>query len=327
MLWPGTLAAAVAVLCGCGDDDDACPAGEFGCPCAEDDGCSASGAVCLSGICVGAADAGGRAMRDADGPPERDGGRVEPSPEGGPADASPDSAAACDAEAGCGEVACNAGDRICVGDELRECNAARDGYQRLDTCGAGLCDETAGECDVCFAGARDCAGDSARECREDGQGYTTSACEAPVPHCAGAGVCVECRDDDDCGAGEECNGNACEVMPFCGDGSVTTGEDCDPAASGHSAFTCSSACRTVTLYTSCAGGGDDACAGTTVCSNLNTCGNTCETISDCDAVPGFPDLDIQCPAPLGTYCIVRCGTSEDCPPGTQCNGASVCEGL
>lgn len=133
-----------------------------------------------------------------------------------------------------------------------------------------------------------------------------------------------------CGQDKKWSGTApsCKEDGFCGDGIRQTTEDCDPKAAVFSAFNCSALCKRISLYTPCnnTSGADPLCVGGTTCTNLNTCGRTCSGISDCDAVPGYPNLDVQCPIPRGTYCIVRCNQNEDCPPGTTCNGGQACEG-
>lgn len=157
-------------------------------------------------------------------------------------------------------------------------------------------------------------------CRSDGD------CSSGAPKCNAQGRCVECLSTSHCDASahEICQGESCVAGPYCGDGARNGSEPCDPTAPGWNAFSCSMLCQRVTNYTTCQTNAD--CLDGTVCAPTKACGNTCSTISDCNSVAGFSGLDVQCPAPLGTVCVVRCMQTADCPPGTTCNGAQVCAG-
>lgn len=137
-----------------------------------------------------------------------------------------------------------------------------------------------------------------------------------------AGNCI-CNTHEDCGLGKVCDSGSCQLAR-CGDGILSADEECDPEENLYSAFTCSSLCKPITKYTLCNNNND--CVSGTICGNLKICTRSCTYISDCDTVNGFPNLDVQCPSPLGNQCVIRCvdGGDEDCPPNTVCNGAKTC---
>lgn len=114
-----------------------------------------------------------------------------------------------------------------------------------------------------------------------------------------------------------------DAASVCGNGKVEAQEECDPAAAGANPFNCSDRCKTQSVYTPCKT--NDDCVNGTVC-GLELCTRACEGPSDCDQVAEYPDLQLWCPQPRGTQCVIRCDSDADCPPGTACNGGRVCQG-
>jgi hypothetical protein len=189
----------------------------------------------------------------------------------------------------CTDAACLAGDKTCSGDQLRQCNSDQSGYEDLEPCGTGLCDEVAGECDVCVPGSRLCnaGNDGYRTCTSDGQGYMDFDCGTNTPNCVGNGTCVECTGPEQCDEPNPCRVAACN------------------------AGTCGSTDRPSGACT--LGGG-----GAGVCSS----GSCVECTSDDNPCPGDRAycVDETCrpcdgPCPVG----VACTLSGDCASGL-CDG-------
>lgn len=91
--------------------------------------------------------------------------------------------------ASCIPPACAPGAHRCTGDVLEACKATLAGWDPIETCGAGLCNATAGACDECKVGAADCAGAVPRTCDATGHWKLLPACGGSTPVCS-AGVCV-----------------------------------------------------------------------------------------------------------------------------------------
>lgn len=117
------------------------------------------------------------------------------------------SEALCNAQAGaCTSPTCTADEKMCMGDDLLQCNAQRNEFQKLRSCGRGLCNATQGECNVCSPSALPyCNGNSKVTCATDGSMEIQSVC----PMVCSQGQCVQCKTGDQpnctaqCGAGTE----------------------------------------------------------------------------------------------------------------------------
>ena len=139
--------------------------------------------------------------------------------------------------------------------------------------------------------------------------------------CDGAGHCVECVVDGDCGNGLVCDTSARCVVPRCGDGLVTKPmEQCDPAAPGTASDTwhCSPDCKERTAYTACSA---SACDASSSCQTGAMGRAQCLPLSGLglDGV-GLPSA--RCPTLAGSYtqkfwsnayCVIECSTPADCP--------------
>jgi hypothetical protein len=233
-----------------------------------------------------------------------------------------DSAALCNETAGaCTDKACTPTTRVCSGDTLNGCNTSLTALAPIMTCDAGLCDQAQGECDVCIANAKECDQDTVVTCSADGQMATRSPCTQPTPKCTGAGRCVQCIGNTDCTGGHElCVGNSCVVQPYCGDGKITSGEACDPAAPNWNVWTCNAQCQATTTYTSCSGSTDNlqgtGCRTGEFCT-LGVCVSRCNVPADCSPVPANGNLQASC---INSVCFATsCSAASECAPGLVCS--------
>ncbi len=72
----------------------------------------------------------------------------------------------------CSDRECLPGEVRCSGNTLEQCNAGRTAFERVASCGPGLCDQGSGQCDVCFAGQLSCdQNGNLRQCSQDGQRF------------------------------------------------------------------------------------------------------------------------------------------------------------
>ena len=239
-----------------------------------------------------------------------------------------DSAALCNETAGaCTDKACTANTRICDGDVLTGCNANLTALTPIKTCGPSLCDQAQGECDVCSANAKRCDQDVVISCDANGRKETRLPCSDATPKCAGSGNCVECVRNTDCtGDHKLCTGNRCVVQPYCGDGNVTTGEECDPKAAGESDWSCNAQCKKTTAYTWCAGKDRAPNAG---CSTGETCfggqcAARCNLVGDC---PPAATGEMTCAASWKVCIATGCRATSDCPSGMICSALPENSGL
>lgn len=233
-----------------------------------------------------------------------------------------DSAALCNETAGaCTDKACTPSTRVCSGDTLNGCNASLTALAPIMTCDAGLCDQAHGQCDVCIASEKKCDGDAVVACSADGQMATRTQCTQPTPKCTGAGRCVQCIGNTDCtGEHELCVANSCVVQPYCGDGKVTSGEACDPAAPNWNVWTCNAQCQATTTYTSCSGNTANqqgiGCSTGEFCSS-GVCVSRCNLPGDCPPVPASGNLRAACVGSALCF-ATNCNAASDCAPGLVC---------
>jgi hypothetical protein len=160
-------------------------------------------------------------------------------------------------------------------------------------------------------------------------------CDAPVP-----------KEDCATAADDNCNGQTNEGCAVCGDARITSPEECDPKASGWSAFTCGPDCKRNTMYGACQTDAD--CFGsvgrsTVICNGeYGICSIMCPregatgTASGCPKAPG--NLTATCTAITGDFLFcfaMGCMASNEsggggCAPGTTCaanDQASWCVNL
>ena len=182
------------------------------------------------------------------------------------------------------------GDEECEWDEdcdegysCESCECVRDPY-----CGDGNVDE--GEdceddsdcgayesCEACQCEPDPYCGDGnvdAGEDCDDGNDDNTDACtdECECATCGDGYVWEgeeECESDSDCGAYETCSACKCEAVPYCGDGHVDAGEQCDGSANTECLYGCDGDCSCAECVTpeypeSCTPGEDD-CGPLLVC--------------------------------------------------------------
>jgi hypothetical protein len=145
------------------------------------------------------------------------------------------------------------------------------------------------------------------------------ACGAGV--CSDIGECVDCLDNDDCGA-EICVDGEC-VEPRCGDGIVTSPEECDPGASGsvNDTWRCGPDCESRTAYITCPDS-PDQCDANASCQTGTSGRAQCAPLSGNDLGGAARDPAEVCPALDGgyvqklfsnVYCVIECGEPSDCP--------------
>lgn len=121
-------------------------------------------------------------------------------------------AGTCDAQAGlCRGTKCAEERAICIGDVLKVCARGAKEFTELAQCGPNLCNAGAARCDVCVPGTRSCEGDYAVTCSADGSTRERTDCAEKSEHCVGAGQCVGCTRDADCGASGPCERAYCDV--------------------------------------------------------------------------------------------------------------------
>ena len=213
-------------------------------------------------------------------------------------------------------------------------------------CEDGVCvpDVVTGEpCDPCTA-HEECGGtnDLCLGGFPDGGMYCGGACSvpadcpsgfdcieiggAPVNQCVPSdfdcsSITPECDTDDDCPAGEICDGGRCvEETPDCVTdedcplGEICRDGECIPDPSPHLPW-----CAECTSHEEC-GDSDDLCLGGFI-DGTSRCGISCESVGgNCgegNTCYHFDDLPDQC-IPASMDCSPDCSTDDDCPPGQHC---------
>jgi cysteine-rich repeat protein len=140
------------------------------------------------------------------------------------------------------------------------------------------------------------AGDATRGCPAGDVCAGTPVCSAT--HTCGGGTAL--ADGTACGTGQLCVSGKCSAAS-CGDGFVSTGEDCDFGSGNGAGTGCEKTCKF-----SCAT--DANCADTNVCNGTETCANV--------TVSGHAGK--QCKAGTNAPNTTTC-------PGGKCDGAGVCK--
>jgi alpha-tubulin suppressor-like RCC1 family protein len=105
---------------------------------------------------------------------------------------------------------CAAGSFICVGNNLRACNASRTGYEDVAACPAGTCSDSLGRCNYCTPGSARCSGSTVERCNSLGSSYVAAETCATPELCvsSGSGSCTAPA----CSSGElRCSGKNLEV--------------------------------------------------------------------------------------------------------------------
>jgi hypothetical protein len=135
-----------------------------------------------------------------------------------------------------------------------------------------------------------------------------------------------------CQAGGTWSGStpSCTRDPYCGDGEVNNGEQCDPNNSSATKWTCgqssaSDACKRRYIYTSCNGSSDcpnGFCnTSSSICYPIDTsCTDLGQTCSVNGGMVGY--------CALGQMCLLKCsrsgtGESVNCPPNIPCVQISI----
>ena len=206
-----------------------------------------------------------------------------------------DSAPLCNAAAGmCTSAACVPDTFSCDNNTLQVCKSDATGFDETQSlqCGQGSCDAKGGDCNMCEPGQRMCMGDSVAVCDATGQSFEQMPCGGTM-RCVGAGNCVECATDDDCG-------------------SLT--RDCVVGVCSRNACTTQNAAR-----------GTECRAG----SRPGTCSSgTCECTRQCNKPCGADGCGGMCPNQCGSLmCVndecVECRTNSDCADLTSTDRCTV----
>lgn len=123
------------------------------------------------------------------------------------------SAALCNASLGmCSAAVCLPGMFACANNVLTQCKSDSTGFDDATamSCGVATCDAEGGDCNMCQPGRKSCMGNNAVTCDSTGQRLDTTPCASGMK-CIGAGQCVACTEDSDCGSLDSvCKIGACE---------------------------------------------------------------------------------------------------------------------
>jgi hypothetical protein len=217
----------------------------------------------------------------------------------------------------CTSMVCDPGKFACKDNSLMKCNAAGSAFESMMACGKGSCDAAGGDCNICEPGSKSCDATTPMTvltCNALGEGYDMKSCAAGTK-CVGAGQCVQCSADADCGgANRVCQNSVCVCVPQC------TGKQC--GADG-----CGGVCGSCTSPKTCNGSGQCTCVpqcngkqcGPDGCgSSCGSCTSpaTCNASGQCACVPQCNGK--QC-GPDG--CNSSCGS---CTSPATCNASGQC---
>jgi hypothetical protein len=208
-------------------------------------------------------------------------------------------AALCSESAGeCLMGVCSPNKVTCEANTLLTCNAAGTAYASMADCGSGTCDATGGDCNQCDPGRKTCDATAkvVLTCNADGQASAMTRCPG-TQRCAGAGLCVACLGDADCGAGNKCERNQCVCAPQC------AGKECGSDG-------CTGNCGPCTGGTTCEA---NRCVCVPQCSGKQ-CGD-----DGCDGNCGPCDPGLACNA--NGRCVKLCGNGV-IDPSESCDDAN-----
>jgi hypothetical protein len=250
------------------------------------------------------------------------------------ANAQCDTAALCNKVAGmCTTAACAPNAFVCEQNTLKVCKADGTGFDetRSMPCGTGTCDAKGGDCNMCEPGQKGCMGDSVTVCDATGQSFSMTPCGG-TKRCMGAGNCVECATDDDCGALTKdcvvgvCYQNKCSTKNASSSTMCTTGSR--PGTCSNGTCECTKQCNKPCGLDGCGGMCPDRC-GSLKCAN-DACVE-CTNSNDCSSLTrrdgctlGVCSKSGSCQAQKqgATSCNVTDGPGTQ---GTCSNGICVCQ--
>lgn len=225
-----------------------------------------------------------------------------------------ESAEQCSERGACMEPTCARDSYVCEGNELRRCNPQQSGYERVRSCGAGLCDAAGKQCDVCMPNSDACEGGSVvKSCDASGQKLTRSACPAERPLCKGDGRCVQCAE------ARECVAPVCKVAR-CDAAAGNCAFDDAPRGSKCEAGVCDGRGRCIGCIANgdcakeapiCNAGSCIQCLTTEDCGERQACeGGRC-VITEPSCGDGVVDWDTeQCEPPDSWTCNKECQTEQ-----------------
>jgi cysteine-rich repeat protein len=324
-----------------GTDASQCSAGT---PLSDGDSCG-SGSICNGGSCVAEACGDGlvSGAEECDDMNTTDGDGCDNdctftcSGDSDCSDSNPCNGDETCSDAGTASSACVAGTPLADGDSCGGANICRGGTCTAPGCGDGVvtgsedCDDgnsTDGDgCDNDCTWT--CAGDG--DCDDGNPCNGTESCTSPSSlssMCTGG---TPPGDGTACGGGDICSGGSC-VAPRCGDGIVTSPEDCDDGNT-----TSGDGCDGDCSWT-CAGDGDcdngAVCDGSETCSDPGTLSSQCVagtppatgTLCDRDTDPGTRDI---CNMTTATCVASVCGdgyTDTGASPPEECDDGNTTAG-
>jgi hypothetical protein len=210
----------------------------------------------------------------------------------------------CPADDVCKDWACTSGQ--CVAASTNEGQPLPMTGQNLGDCKTNVCQEgnvvVLAEASDVFDDGNACSDDL---CNESMPVNVASAAGTSCPtlknptgigKCSGAGVCLGCFNDTDCGVSYACSQNDCFS---CADG-IKNGFEADVDCGGD----CDSKCNT-----------GQTCNTASDCFNGVCAGGVCAAPSCTDSVKNGNEADVDC----GGICALNCG------PGKQCNSNGDCQ--
>lgn len=172
----------------------------------------------------------------------------------------------------------------------------------------------------------DCPGcRSASDC-EAGELCRQGKCECSgVPSSTNREHCGTCGNT--CAANEECINGKCQEEP-CGNGTVDSGEECDPIARGWNSSTCNPDTCKRTVYTACNSDADCQFPGSYCLTVPNPqksgviyfCSPSCARgVGSCPTIPSVSGGQYMCAGESGSeFCGIKCESTADCPSGLDC---------
>lgn len=111
----------------------------------------------------------------------------------------------------------------------------------------------------------------------------------------------------------------------CGDGKVTSGEDCELGVGGATWVTCSNCRKTAGTFRLCDPDPNFPCTGGNYCDAIsNYCTPACTSVDQCPQPPANSGLRVSCA--VGSGCILQgCSASVSCPSNLTCS-SGFCSG-
>ena len=226
----------------------------------------------------------------------------------------------CNTKDHCAGASCN----CCPGGDTMKCEALAPGA--APTCVECVRDADCSDGKKCDTVNGHCVEKVAQCNTPDACGPSCARCPNDRPYCQDGQVCVECRNDLECGDGRFCVSGectSCVTDRHCGPRCGTCGGDTPFCLSDGT--TAHSACVRCIVDADCVGGTCDPTTHT--CSA--TCAQSCGQGTVCDGqqcVQCYNNTHCPCGGSCenGT-CVEACSDSSDCATNQHCSAAKTCE--